>query len=48
MYGEPIEADDAKEAMVVKLEGLKLNQLVFDHAKILKDYLNKHHPTLVL
>ena len=47
-YGEPIGTDDAKEAMVVKLEKLKLNKLVFDHAKILKDYLNKYHPTLAL
>ena len=44
-YGEPVGTDDAKEAMVVKLEELKLNKLAFDHAKILKDYLNKYHPT---
>lgn len=38
-YGEPIGADDAKEAMVVKLENLDLDALVFDHADILRDYL---------
>ncbi len=47
-YGEPLGADDAKEAMVVKLEELKLNELVFDHAKILRDYLERYHPTLAL
>ncbi len=45
-YGEPLGADDAKEAMIVKLDELKLNELVFDHAKILKDYLRKYHPAL--
>lgn len=40
-YGDPIGADDAKEAMVVKLENLDLNKLVFDHGQILKDYLQK-------
>jgi len=39
-YGTPVGADDAKEATIVKLEDLKLNKLVFDHAKILKDYLD--------
>ena len=39
-YGFPIGADDAKEAMVVKLEDLELNTFVFDHARILQDYLN--------
>ena len=39
-YGSPMGADDAKEAMIVKLEDLKLNQLVFDHGDILKEYLS--------
>ncbi|MBC8238593.1 MAG: NUDIX hydrolase [Helicobacteraceae bacterium] len=39
-YGVPVGADDAKEAMVVSLEDLKLDTLVFDHANILQDYLN--------
>jgi len=38
-YGTPIGADDAKEAMVVKLEDLELDKLVFDHGDILRDYL---------
>ena len=43
-YGKPIGADDAKEAMLVNLEDLKLDQLVFDHGDILKDYLKRYHP----
>ncbi len=42
-YGTPVGADDAKEAMIVSLEDLELNKLVFDHGKILDDYLTKHH-----
>jgi 8-oxo-dGTP diphosphatase len=38
-YGEPIGADDAKEAEIVKLENIELDNLVFDHGLILKDYL---------
>lgn len=38
-YGNPIGADDAKEARVVKLVDLKTDKLVFDHGKILEDYL---------
>lgn len=41
-YGDPVGADDAKEAMVVKLEDLQLNELVFDHGEILRDYLNEN------
>ena len=41
-YGLPFGAEDAKEAMVIKLEDLKLNKLVFDHKKTLQDYLNKN------
>jgi 8-oxo-dGTP diphosphatase len=40
-YGIPTGADDAKEAMIVRLEDLELNQLVFDHGDILKEYLNQ-------
>jgi len=47
-YGTPLGADDAKEAMIIKLEDLKLNKLVFDHGNILKDYLAKYYPTLQL
>lgn len=38
-YGTPLGADDAKEAMVVKLENLEPQKLVFDHGRIVKDYL---------
>lgn len=38
-YGEPVGADDAKEAKIVPLENIKLNELVFDHGDILRDYL---------
>ena len=37
--GTPIGADDAKEAKVFALEELPLDDLVFDHKKILLDYL---------
>ncbi|MBA3025704.1 MAG: NUDIX hydrolase [Sulfurimonas sp.] len=40
-YGEPIGADDAKEAKIVKLEELQLDKLVFDHGDILRDYLKR-------
>lgn len=43
---EPIGADDAKEAMIVKLEDLELDRLVFDHGNILRDYLKRYHPAL--
>ena len=42
-YGKPIGADDAKQAMLVDLNNLKLNQLVFDHGNILINYLKKFH-----
>ena len=42
-YGTPIGADDAKEAMIIKIEDLELNELVFDHGNILNDYLKKYH-----
>ncbi len=42
-YGIPKGADDAKKAMIIRLEDLELDKLVFDHGKILKDYLQKRH-----
>ncbi len=39
--GVPRGLDDAKEAMVFSLDELPLDQLVFDHAQILKDYLSQ-------
>lgn len=38
-YRNPIGADDAKEARVVKLVDLQTDKLVFDHGRILEDYL---------
>jgi len=38
-YSLPVAADDAKEAMLIRLDDLDLNTLVFDHGKIVKDYL---------
>ncbi len=43
-YDMPKGADDAKEAMVVKLEDIQLDKLVFDHGKIVQDYIEKFHP----
>jgi len=45
-YGQPIGADDAKVAMLVKLEDLDSESMMFDHGEILKDYLLKYHPAL--
>ncbi|MEJ2373018.1 MAG: NUDIX hydrolase [Sulfurimonas sp.] len=40
-YGKPKAADDAKEVMVIPVKELKSkqNELVFDHAKIVEDFL---------
>ena len=46
-YSLPLGADDAKEAMVVKLKDIQLDQLVFDHAEILRDYIKRFHPKLM-
>jgi 8-oxo-dGTP diphosphatase len=35
----PKAGDDAKEAFVVRLEEIPWDELVFDHAEILKDFL---------
>jgi 8-oxo-dGTP diphosphatase len=40
-YGEPIGADDAKIAKIVAPQEIDLNSLVFDHGKILHDYLQR-------
>ncbi|NOX71242.1 MAG: NUDIX hydrolase [Candidatus Micrarchaeota archaeon] len=39
-YKEPVAGDDAKEAKIFKLEEIPFDKIVFDHAKILKEYLN--------
>jgi 8-oxo-dGTP diphosphatase len=38
-YGEPKGGDDAKKAVVFPIEDLPFDKIVFDHAKILKDFL---------
>ncbi len=45
-YSMPKGADDAKEAMVVKLEDLKTQKLAFDHKEIIEDYLKLFHPDI--
>ena len=38
-YGEPVASSDAKEVKVFKIEEIPFERLVFDHGKILKEYL---------
>ncbi|WP_457635894.1 NUDIX domain-containing protein [Persephonella sp.] len=38
-YGEPRARSDAKEVHIFKLEEIPFEKLVFDHDRILKDYL---------
>ena len=38
-YGEPKAGSDAKKVRVYKLEDIPFDKLVFDHAKIIKDFL---------
>lgn len=39
--GYPKASDDAKEAYIYKLEEIPFEKLVFDHKKILKDFIGK-------
>lgn len=39
-YASPNAGDDAAKAFVVKLEDIPWNELAFDHAQILKDYMD--------
>ena len=39
-YGEPQAADDAKKCFVYPLDKIPMEKLVFDHAKIIKDFTN--------
>ena len=41
--GEPRGEDDAKEANVYALDAIPFEKLVFDHADIVKDYLQRRH-----
>ena len=38
--GEPKGGDDAKEAKLYSLDTIPMEKLVFDHAKIVQDYLH--------
>ncbi len=38
-YGEPKARSDAKEVHIFKLEEIPFDRLVFDHKKILRDYI---------
>ena len=38
-YGNPISGDDAKEVYVYELNNIPYKELVFDHEKIIKDFL---------
>ena len=39
-YSSPIASDDAKSATIIPIESLKTQDLVFDHKKIIEDYLS--------
>ncbi|MCV6608865.1 MAG: NUDIX hydrolase [Campylobacterales bacterium] len=38
-YGLPVGRDDAKEAKIYKISDIPLEELAFDHKKIIEDYL---------
>ncbi len=38
-YGEPVAGSDAKKVKIFKLEEIPFDKLVFDHSRILRDYL---------
>lgn len=40
-FGIPIGADDAKKALLYTLDDIPYDSLVFDHAKIIRDYCSK-------
>ena len=40
-YGNPVASDDAKKVFVYKLEEIPFDKLVFDHSKILKDFIQR-------
>jgi len=44
-YGEPKAADDAKKCFVYPLDEIPMEQLVFDHAKIIKDFKQSYKGT---
>ncbi len=47
-FKNPKAGDDAAKAFVVKLEDIPWNELVFDHAKILRDYISWRNTTIMV
>ncbi len=50
-YQNPQAGDDAAKAFIIKLEDIPWNELAFDHAQILKDYMewrNGNHSLSIL
>ena len=47
-HAYPIAGDDAKTALVVKIEEIPWDELVFDHRQILKDYIAYRHGDKIL
>ena len=45
-YGKPLAQDDAKEVFVYKIDELPLEKLVFDHKKIILDFINSNQVIL--
>lgn len=45
-YDKPVGADDAKKASLVELDSIEFDDLMFDHSKILKDYMTVYHPII--
>jgi 8-oxo-dGTP diphosphatase len=41
-YGKPIAQDDAKEVFIYTKDEIPLDKLVFDHKKIMADFLKAH------
>jgi 8-oxo-dGTP diphosphatase len=41
-YGKPIAKDDAKEVFIYTKDEIPLDKLVFDHKKIMTDFLKAH------
>jgi 8-oxo-dGTP diphosphatase len=42
-FNRPVAGDDAAKAFVVKLEEIPWDELAFDHAQVLQDYLHYRH-----
>ncbi len=47
-YKDPTAGDDAAKAFIVRLEDIPWSELAFDHAQVLKDYLEWRNGNLTL